>query len=146
MATKSASPAAHQLLAEVGLNDLPANWAVKRVEELLCDERGLSVGVMYPGEHDPSGIPLIRAGDVRFSRISSQPDFRISPATHEEYKRTELTGGELLISLVGDIGRCALVPPEMAGWNAARAIAVLRFANPREAAFVRACVLSDPLH
>ena len=145
MAVKSSSPAALQILEEVGVIDLPADWDIVRVESLLCDDRGIAVGVMYPGDHDPAGIPLIKAGDLAGSRINPRPEFRVTQDKHHEYRRTELAGGELLISLVGDVGRCALVPPLMAGWNAARAIAVLRFKSPADAAFVRTCLMSSPL-
>jgi type I restriction enzyme, S subunit len=145
MAAKSASPAAFQILEELGVADLPKDWNIVRVESLLCDDCGIAVGVMYPGDHDTAGIPLIRAGDLSGSRINQKPEFRITTDKHLEYRRTELAGGELLISLVGDVGRCALVPPQMAGWNVARAIAVLRFNSPPDAAFVRACLMSSPL-
>jgi len=145
MAAKSASPAALQILEELGFADLPKDWDIIRVESLLCDDCGIAVGVMYPGNHDPAGIPLIRAGDLAGGLINQKPEFRITLGKHHEYRRTELAGGELLISLVGDVGRCALVPPQMAGWNVARAIAVLRFNSPSDAAFVRACLMSAPL-
>jgi type I restriction enzyme S subunit len=145
MALKSASPAALQILDEIGLGDLPSGWDIIRIEELLSQDRGISVGVMYPGDHDPAGIPLIKAGDLASSRINPNPEFYITPQKHHEYRRTQLGGGELLISLVGDVGRCAIVPAEMAGWNAARAIAVLRFADPSVAGFVRVCLMSAPL-
>ena len=144
MAAKSASPASAQILSEIGLVDLPDDWAIVRIEDLLSSDRGISVGVMYPGDHHPHGIPLIKAGDLSGSRINSTPEYRISPEKHSEYRRTELAGGELLISLVGDVGRCAIVPSSMAGWNAARAVAVLRFHSESEANFVRACLLSPP--
>ena len=145
MAIKSASPAAPQILDEIGLGDIPSSWNIIRIEELLSEDRGISVGVMYPGDHDPIGVPLIKAGDLANGRINPRPEFRITLEKHHEYRRTQLKGGELLISLVGDVGRCAIVPSEMSGWNAARAIAVLRFVDPSDAAFVRACLMSAPL-
>lgn len=145
MAPKSASPAAAQILAEIGLTELPQDWEIIRLEEVLAVDRGISVGVMYPGDHDPSGVPLIKAGDIANGRINPRPDFYISHAKHEEYRRTALAGGELLISLVGDVGRCAVVPPAMAGWNAARAIAVLRCSTSDDAAFVGRCLMSPAL-
>ena len=144
MATKSVSPAARQILHDIGLVE-PEDWDVIRLESLLYDDRGIAVGVMYPGPHDPGGIPLIRAGDLADSRINPRPEYRISPDKHQEYRRTELAGGELLISLVGDVGRCAVVSSLMAGWNAARAVAVLRFKDPSDATFIRACLMSTPL-
>ena len=145
MAYSSMSPNATALLAEAGFQTFPDSWSVTTLGTLLADDRGISVGVMYPGDHDPAGVPLVKAADLAGNVIRPQPDFRISPAKHAEYRRTELIGGELLISLVGEIGRCAVVPPSMRGWNAARAIAVLRFADANDAGFVRICLLSPPL-
>lgn len=110
--------------------------------DLLSEDRGISVGVMYPGEHDPAGIPLIRCGDLAGDRINSEPTFQISPAVHNEYRRSELSGGELLMSLVGNVGLCAVVPSSMRGWNAARAVAVMRFRDPNDAYFVRFAIKS----
>jgi len=132
-------------LAEAGFPPLPTGWEVRVVGDLLSEDRGISVGVMYPGEHDPSGVPLIRVGDLAGSCINPHPEYHISPAVHHEYRRTALTGGELLLTLVGGLGQCAIVPKHMAGWNAARAVAVLRLIDPGDAPFVRYCLLSHPL-
>ena len=105
------------------------------VEKLLADDRGISVGVMYPGEDTPDGVPLIRVGDIIGNRISSNPGYRISKRVHDEYRRTALLGGECLITLVGRPGVTLVVPPEMRGWNAARALAVVRLKEPEDARF-----------
>jgi type I restriction enzyme S subunit len=144
MAAKSASPEAAQILREIGFSIVSDDWEIIRLQSLLAEDRGIAVGVMYPGDHDPDGVPLLRAGDLSGGRINPKPEFRISPKKHAEYRRTELTGGELLISLVGNVGLCAIVPGQMEGWNTARAIAVLRFASPSDAWFVRYCLMSDP--
>jgi type I restriction enzyme S subunit len=51
---------------------------------------------------------------------------RVSPEVEAKFSRTRLGGGEVLVSLVGTVGRAAVVPFELAGWNVARAVAVLR--------------------
>src|SRR6266404_1560953 len=79
------------------------------------------------------------------SLINPRPQFCISPAKHEEYRRTKFEGGELLLTLVGGLGQCAVVPKSMAGWNAARAVAVLRLKDASNARFLRLCLLSRPL-
>lgn len=132
-------------LAQAGLAQLPSDWSIIELQELLSEDRGISVGVMYPGKHEPSGIPLIKVGSIKNGMIDPNPEFRITAEKHNEYRRTALEGGELLITLVGNIGQCAIVPPEMKDWNAARAIAVLRLKNPKEAKFIRFCLLSHPL-
>lgn len=132
-------------LADAGVEELPADWDVVTLGDLLTEDRGIAVGVMYPGDHDPDGVPLIKAGDLNGSIINPQPDFRISKDKHREYRRTALEGGELLMTLVGNVGQCAIVPTRMAGWNTARAVAVMRLADPFETHFVQQCLLSRPL-
>jgi type I restriction enzyme S subunit len=132
-------------LADAGVEELPDDWDVVTLSDLFTEGRGIAVGVMYPGDHVPDGVPLIKAGDLNGSIINPNPDFRISRDKHHEYRRTALEGGELLMTLVGNVGQCAVVPPRMAGWNAARAVAVMRLAEPSDTHFVQQCLLSRPL-
>jgi type I restriction enzyme S subunit len=132
-------------LADAGVEELPDDWDVVTLGDLFTEDRGIAVGVMYPGDHVPDGVPLIKAGDLNGSIINPQPDFRISKEKHHEYRRTALEGGELLMTLVGNVGQCAVVPSRMAGWNTARAVAVMRLADSSETQFVQQCLLSRPL-
>ena len=134
-----------QLLEAFGFTEIPKNWQVIRLSSLLAKDRPISVGVMYPGKNEDIGIPLIRAAELIGHRVDPAPEFKISPEVNQEYKRTILEGGELLLSLVGDVGRVAVVPKWAAKWNAARAIAVLRLSDPEDAIFLRLVLQSKPL-
>lgn len=122
----------------------PCHWHFLKLEELLENAKGIAVGVMYPGDHTAKGIPLIKVGDVKDGYIASQPGFFISPEVDEEYKRTRLHGTELLITLVGNPGDCVVVEPHMAGWNAARALAVIRLKDISLREWLRYILLSKP--
>ncbi len=50
---------------------------------------------------------------------------RIATDIAAKYPRTRLSGGEMLITLVGTIGRTALVPDTLSGANTARAVGVV---------------------
>lgn len=142
---KSDSTSKEARLHSAGFLHLPNDWSIMEINDLLSNDRGISVGVMYPGAHDELGIPLIKASDLNGSLINPTPPFFISPAKHKEYSRTALEGGELLLTLVGAVGQCAIVSSQMAGWNVARAVAVIRLKNPNDAPFVRLCLLSPPI-
>lgn len=129
--------------ASVG-GHFPTHWHFFKLEELLENAKGIAVGVMYPGDHTANGIPLIKVGDVKGGYIASQPSFFISPEVDEEYKRTRLNGTELLITLVGNPGDCVVVEPHMAGWNAARALAVVRLKDTNLRKWLRYILLSKP--
>lgn len=105
---------------------VPPEWEVVALESLLRDSKSIAVGIMYPGPNTPNGIPLIKVGDIKAGQIQSCPAYRVSQEVNHEYRRTQLQGDELLITLVGNPGECVVVQPHMAGWNPARAIAALR--------------------
>ena len=109
---------------------VPDEWSVVPLESLLRDSKSIAVGVMYPGPETPGGVPLIKVGDIKGGSIIDRPSFCISPETNHEYRRTQLQGDELLITLVGNPGECVVVQPHMVGWNPARAIAVIRLGDP----------------
>jgi hypothetical protein len=70
-------------------------------------------------------VLLIRVGDINDGRVIPDEIKKINPKIAAAYPRTRLQGGEVLITLVGAIGRTAVVPPEFAGANTARAVGVL---------------------
>ncbi len=105
---------------------MPSEWPVVPLESLLRDSKSIAVGVMYPGPDTPGGVPLIKVGDISDGAVHSTPSYCISKETNYEYRRTQLDGDELLITLVGNPGECVVVQPHMKGWNPARAIAALR--------------------
>ena len=109
---------------------IPSEWSIVPLESLLRDSKSITVGVMYPGPDTPGGAPLIKVGDIKDGTIPFKPTFCLSEKTNEEHKRTQLIGDELLITLVGNPGECVVVKPLMAGWNPARAIAVIRLKDP----------------
>lgn len=109
---------------------VPDAWEVVPLEVLLRDSKSIAVGVMYPGPDTPGGIPLLKVGDIKDGMVAQSPTYCISTETNYEHRRTQLEGNELLITLVGTPGECVVVQPHMAGWNPARAIAVLRLQDP----------------
>ncbi|MBS7560408.1 MULTISPECIES: restriction endonuclease subunit S [Pseudomonas] len=122
--------------------DFPESWKFVSFEELLRDSKSIAVGVMYPGPNTVGGVPLIKVGDVSGGFFSSVPKYCISPDVNEEYKRTQLVGDELLITLVGNPGECVVVQQHMSGWNAARAIAVVRLADSSLRIYLKAVLES----
>lgn len=109
---------------------IPDSWKIVTLESLLKDSKSIAVGVMYPGPDTIGGTPLIKVGDIKGGQIPQKPMYCISQETNNEHKRTQLVGDELLITLVGNPGECVVVTPAMAGWNPARAIAVIRLSDP----------------
>ncbi len=129
---------------EVGF--IPMTWRVSPISSLLEKGARITYGVVQPGKDDPGGVLFIRGGDVFQGKISAANLRRIPNAVSRQYERTILRGGELVISLVGFPGECAIVPMALAGANIARQVALVRFADDGEAhpAFVCHYLQSNP--
>jgi type I restriction enzyme S subunit len=101
------------------------DWGVVPLDRLIEADRGISYGIVQPGPAVPEGVPIVRVSDVRDGRISTAEPLRVSREIESAYSRTRLKGGELLLTLVGTVGETAVVPASLAGWNTARAVAVI---------------------
>jgi type I restriction enzyme S subunit len=101
------------------------DWPSVELARLIEQDRGISYGIVQPGAPTPDGVPIIRVSDIRNERINTDAPLCVAQGVEAAYSRTRLRGGELLITIVGTIGETAIVPERLAGWNVARAIAVL---------------------
>jgi type I restriction enzyme, S subunit len=122
--------------------DLLDEWLSARCTDLLSGQPGwplkrllsgpMAYGVLVP-RFVPSGTgtPMLRInnlgpdGEIRLDEVAS-----IETGLSDEYQRTILSTGDLVLSVVGSMGRSAIVPPEASGWNLNRPLARLRVESP----------------
>lgn len=104
---------------------MTARLNVRPLSELVEGGR-ISYGIVQPGGNTTDGVPIVRVKDIRNGSIDTSHPLRVAPSIAANHSRTSLRGGELLLSLVGTVGESAVVPTHLAGWNVARAIAVIR--------------------
>jgi type I restriction enzyme S subunit len=94
----------------------------------------VTYGVVQPGAAVPDGVPMIRVNNFSGHTLNLVDVMRISHAVERKYERTRLRADDVLITVVGSVGQVAVVPLELAGWNIARAVALVR---PRSTALAR---------
>lgn len=95
----------------------------------LCDaSRGITYGIVKVGDYITGGVPVIRGGDIRDNRISFDNEKRVSPEVSNQFKRTILCGGEIVLNLIAEPGHNAVVPNSMSGFNVSRDVAVIPLA------------------
>ncbi len=116
--------------------DVPETWGWGSIDQLGVEDRPVAYGVLQPGSDLPAGVPLIRVGDIDDGQVDLAHLKKISNTIAEQYPRTRLHGGEVLITLVGSIGRTAVVPPSCGGYNVARAVGVIPIAEVLSARWV----------
>ena len=103
---------------------IPASWIELSLNSLSAVP--ITYGVVQPGPNVADGVPFVRGGDFPNGKIDVGTLRKIGKDVASKYRRTQLRGGELLISLVGYPGACAVVPNALAGANIARQAALIR--------------------
>ncbi|WP_197052965.1 restriction endonuclease subunit S, partial [Tepidicaulis marinus] len=119
-----------------------AEWVTKRLGDLVCADRGISYGIVQPGDDCEDGIPIVRVTNLRGSYLDTTQPLKVSRDVESKYKRTRLRSGELLVSIVGTVGQTAIADERVIGWNVARAIAVIPVSRQIGAYWVRLCLQS----
>mgnify|MGYP000738787302 CR=1 FL=1 len=123
------------------LPDLPDGWTFSPLDR--CAVPGsISYGVVQPGSPVTSGVPIIRVNNFGDARLDLSDVMRVAPEVEAKYSRTRLSGGEVLLTLVGSVGQVAEVPMACAGFNVARAVGVIKPANGIDAKWIAICLRS----
>lgn len=105
-----------------GFPTLPADWAYVPFNNLIDQERPIAYGVLVPGPETQGGVPLVRIADLSLSTPSELPRKTISHEVDAQFSRTRLKGGEILMGVVGSVGKLGYAPASWAGANIARAV------------------------
>jgi type I restriction enzyme, S subunit len=92
----------------------------------LCDpERGITYGIVKVGDFVAGGVPIVRGGDIRQGKIVFDDHKRVTEEVSNQFQRTILRGGEIVINLIAEPGHTAIVPPSLAGANVSRDVGVI---------------------
>lgn len=103
-------------------------WKTVKLGELV--NRKIRYGIVQPGISVPKGIPVVKV----FNIVSGLNDVRnLDTTTYEidkKYPKTKLAGGELILSVVGTVGKTAIAPKSFAGCNIGRSTAMIDIPDP----------------
>jgi type I restriction enzyme S subunit len=121
----------------------PKGWSAETLANLVDPTATISYGVLVPGPDVEVGVPFVRAQDLSLSDHPPRPNKTISPEVEAPYARTRLRGGEILLCVVGSIGKLGLVPPSWAGANIARAVARIAPVEGISSAYLVVAMRSD---
>ena len=123
------------------LPDLPTGWSFASLES--CSQKGsITYGIVQPGSETNGGVPIIRVNNFRDTRIDVSDVMKVTPEIAAKYERTRLKGGEVLLTVVGTVGQVAVAPSSVAGYNVARAVAVIHPLPDVSAEWIALCLRS----
>lgn len=105
------------------IGQIPEHWDMTRKLAFVTTD-GISYGIvkLYDPD-DVNGVKVLRCSDVLEGFIKPDNIRTVTREVSNEYARTILAGGEVLVNVRGSLGGCAVVPEEMAGYNIAREVA-----------------------
>ncbi|MBI5422796.1 MAG: restriction endonuclease subunit S [Opitutae bacterium] len=109
-------------------------WDSVPLETLAEETSPITYGVVKPG--DEGEVPFVRGGDIAGGRVLIEQLRTITAEVSQQYRRTLLRGGELLVSLVGNPGQVAIAPASLAGANIARQVGLVRLRRGVDSGFV----------
>ena len=95
--------------------------------DLIEEGAGLSYGIVQPGDDGTGDMGVLRPVDMVDGRISTASIKYINRSIGDGFRKTELTGDELLITVRGTTGITALTDSRFRGMNVTRGIAVIRY-------------------
>lgn len=120
---------------------LPERWSYVPLES-CCQAGSITYGIVQPGSPTDRGVPVIRVNNFRDASLDLSDVLRVSQEVESKYGRTRLKGGEVLLTIVGSVGQVAIAPRSAAGFNVARAVAVIDPLPTFPAAWVALCLRS----
>ena len=117
------------------LGDIPNHWEAVKFKHLL--HAPLAYGVLKPDKYSGAdSVPIIRILDLANGTVKCTQLESISPQLDNEFKRTRVKQGEVIISLVGTIGRSAIIPANLSHANLSRALCRVQLRPDVSADFV----------
>ena len=106
-----------------GESEYPCNSLIS----LIIEGAGLSYGIVQPGDDGTGDMGVLRPVDFTDGKIKTDSIKYIDRSLGDGFKKTELNGNELLITVRGTTGITALTDSRFKGMNVTRGIAVIRY-------------------
>jgi type I restriction enzyme S subunit len=125
--------------------ELPMGWTTARLDELCDSTAPIIYGILQPGPEQRSGVPYVRPTEIVDGEIDLSQVRRTTTEIATKYRRAALKPGDILLSIVGTIGKVAIVPKALDGANITQSSVRIRPGSRLDGGFLRACLRSPQL-
>ena len=112
------------------------------LQHLVEPDRGVSYGVVQRGSNIADGVPIVRISNIIDNEFDGTEIVRTSSHIAEQYRRSIIRGGEILLSIRGTVGLVAIAPTSARGWNVSREVAVIPLRQGIHPEYVRMVMLT----
>lgn len=96
------------------------------LQSLVDANAPIRYGILKPGPHVVGGVPVVKVRDYDHSGIDVASVSRTAPDIDEQYRRSRLRAGDIVMSIRGTAGIVAIVPAELDGANITQDTARIR--------------------
>lgn len=118
-------------------------WTILPLSGIVDEGSHISYGIVQPGDDFPGGVPVVRPVDLTSPVLRSTSTFkRTRPEISQAYRRSILTGKEILLCVRGTTGVLSLSSGALKGCNTTRGIVPLCVADDTKRQFVYYALLS----
>ncbi|MBP7492794.1 MAG: restriction endonuclease subunit S [Rhodoferax sp.] len=127
---------------EVGV--IPEDWSSRKLGELATFRTGPFGSALNKSDYTSNGIPIVNPMHILDGEIVPTQSMTITEAAATALSEFRLKAGEVVIGRRGDMGRCAVVRYEHAGWLCGTGSMIVRPSAGLETRFLQR-VLSSPV-
>lgn len=130
-----------ELMAE--FDSLPEQWEMKRLGEIARFRTGPFGSALHKSDYVNDGVPIINPMHIVDGTVEPTSQMTISEELAVRLSDFRLKAGEIVIGRRGDMGRCAVVQPDQAGWLCGTGSMIIRLEELADTDFFQR-VLSSP--
>lgn len=116
--TKGLNP--HAPLKDSGiewLGQVPAHWKISELRYEVKPETSITYGIVQAGPDVEDGIPYIKTSDMSGDALPFEGYSKTSRTIAESFARSMVAPNDIVIAIRASVGKCHLVPQELAGAN-----------------------------
>lgn len=124
------------LFSKIFGNPGSTTFPIKKLIEIVDPKRPITYGILKPGPNIEDGIPYVRVLDIKYSHLHVSQLRKTTTFIANQYKRSILIPGDLLITIRGTVGRTCVVPTELAGANITQDTARIAVVSELESRYV----------
>lgn len=123
------------------IGKIPTHWSKIALKKVST--KPISYGVIKLFYPDENGVKILRCSDIKDGYIIEDAIRTITKELSNEYSRTILQSGDVVINVRGTLGGCAVVPDSMNGYNIAREVALVAINKEKYLSkYIMYCLLS----
>lgn len=112
----------------------------KAAETIMTGPFGTS---LKESDYTPEGVPVVNPKNIIAGQVDTDGIKRVQPETVERLREFVVRTGDVIIGRRGEMGRCAVIKPEMDGWLCGTGCFVIR-PSPQCASNFIAMQISSP--